>query len=95
MADKLEDQKIIDYERQRDANIRKREEEAKAERQRCAHSPQIIYCFVRKEDETNRLRASQEKAQDKRSEMDALRAKRAMEAAERQARHKEEQGKAR
>merc|ERR1712187_621561 len=42
-----------------------------------------------KERETAKLRAMQEKAQDKAAEMDALRAKRAMEAAERAAREKE------
>merc|ERR1711972_908663 len=48
-----------------------------------------------KERETAKLRAMQEKAQDKAAEMDALRAKRAMEAAERAARDKENKEKER
>ena len=50
--------------------------------------PQVA---AEKEAETAKLRAQQEKAADKASEMDALRAKRAFEAAERAARKKEEQ----
>eukprot|EP00913_Durusdinium_trenchii_P033264 g31141.t1 len=58
-----------------------RERELEAEKNRLAAD---------KERETARLRAMQEKAQDKAAEMDALRAKRAMEAAERIARQKEQ-----
>jgi hypothetical protein len=73
---KLEEQKIIEYQEAKYA----REQEVEAEKARVAAD---------KEKETARLRAMQEKAQDKAAEMDALRAKRAMEAAERAARDKE------
>merc|ERR1719398_561941 len=76
LAEKLEEQKIIEYQENREA----RERELEAEKERVA---------AEKELETAKLRARQEKAQDKASEMDALRAKRAMEAAERNARSKE------
>merc|ERR1719409_789243 len=78
LAEKLEDQKILDYQRDRE----KREREIEEEKLRVA---------AEKEAETARLRAQQEKAQDKAAEMDALRAKRAVEAAERVAREKETQ----
>jgi len=76
LAEKLEEQKIIEY--QENKELREREMEAEKER-----------VAAEKELETAKLRARQEKAQDKASEMDALRAKRAMEAAERAARDKE------
>merc|ERR1719247_2074482 len=76
LAEKLEEQKIIEYQENREL----REREMEAEKERVA---------AEKELETAKLRARQEKAQDKASEMDALRAKRAMEAAERAARDKE------
>merc|ERR1712187_598050 len=76
LGEKLEEQKIIEYQEDKQA----REAELEAEKARVA---------AEKEKETARLRAMQEKAQDKASEMDALRAKRAIEAAERAAREKE------
>eukprot|EP00928_Gymnodinium_smaydae_P026276 TRINITY_DN2068_c0_g1_i3.p1 TRINITY_DN2068_c0_g1~~TRINITY_DN2068_c0_g1_i3.p1 ORF type:complete len:521 (+),score=169.91 TRINITY_DN2068_c0_g1_i3:147-1709(+) len=76
LAEKLEEVKIIEYQEAKEA----RERELEEEKERIAQE---------KEKETARLRAMQEKAQDKASEMDALRAKRAMEAAERAAREKE------
>merc|ERR1712072_1126185 len=76
LAEKLEEQKIIEYQE----NKEMRERDLEAEKERLA---------AEKELETAKLRARQEKAQDKASEMDALRAKRAMEAAERAARDKE------
>jgi len=76
LAEKLEEQKIIEYQENKEA----RERELEAEKAHLA---------AEKEKETARLRAMQEKAQDKAAEMDALRAKRAMEAAERAARAKE------
>merc|ERR1719316_2344556 len=78
LAEKLEEQKIIEYQENKEL----RERELEEEKQRLAGE---------KEAETARLRAMQEKAQDKAAEMDALRAKRAMEAAERAAREKEKQ----
>merc|ERR1719409_676307 len=78
LAEKLEEQKIIEYQEARE----QREREQEAEKERIA---------AEKELETAKLRARQEKAQDKAAEMDALRAKRAMEAAERAARNKEAQ----
>merc|ERR1719174_1149022 len=77
LAERLEDQKILEYERAKE----QREREREAELEKLA---------AEKEAETARLRAAQEKMQDKAAEMDALRAKRAMEAAERAAREKEE-----
>mmetsp|Transcript_27016 Transcript_27016/g.48116 ORF Transcript_27016/g.48116 Transcript_27016/m.48116 type:complete len:523 (-) Transcript_27016:142-1710(-) len=76
LAEKLEEQKIIEY------------QEAKEERER-GHDAEKERVAAEKEKETAKLRAMQEKAQDKAAEMDALRAKRAMEAAERAARGKE------
>jgi len=76
LSEKLEEQKIIEYQESR----AQRERELEEEKARIA---------AEKEKETARLRAMQEKAQDKAAEMDALRAKRAMEAAERAARAKE------
>merc|ERR1711871_1831957 len=76
LAEKLEEQKIMEY----NENKELRERELEAEKAREA---------AEKELQTAKLRAQQEKAQDKASEMDALRAKRAMEAAERAARNKE------
>jgi len=76
LAEKIEEQKIIEYQENRAA----RERELEEEKQRLA---------AEKERETAKLRAMQEKAQDKAAEMDALRAKRASEAAERAAREKE------
>merc|ERR1719456_1648492 len=73
LAERLEEQKILEYQRAKEQREREREEEL----QRLADE---------KEAETARLRAQQEKMQDKAAEMDALRAKRAMEAAERAAR---------
>merc|ERR1719272_2161435 len=76
LGEKLEEQKIIEYQENKEAKERAMEEE----KERLA---------AEKEAETAKLRARQEKAQDKASEMDALRAKRAMESAERAARDKE------
>jgi len=76
LAEKLEEQKIIEYQENKEL----RERELEEEKTRIA---------VEKERETAKLRAMQEKAQDKAAEMDALRAKRAMEAAERMERKKE------
>merc|ERR1719408_470706 len=76
LAEKLEEQKIIEYQENRE----RRERELEEEKARLA---------AEKELETAKMRARQEKAQDKAAEMDALRAKRAMEAAERAARDKE------
>jgi len=76
LAEKLEEQKIIEYNEDRE----RRERETEAEKERLAGEKEL---------ETAKMRARQEKAQDKASEMDALRAKRAMEAAERAARGKE------
>jgi len=73
LAERLEEQKIIEYREAKEL----REREMEAEKLRVA---------AEKEAETARLRAMQEKAADKASEMDALRAKRATEAAERAAR---------
>ncbi|KAF4668479.1 hypothetical protein FOZ61_006321 [Perkinsus olseni] len=77
IADKLEDQKIVEYQRKREQQEKAREEELAAE-------------AAAKEAEFARLRAQQQRAQDKAADMDALRAKRAVEAAERQARQKEQ-----
>merc|ERR1719453_1780243 len=76
LAEKLEEQKILEYQRAKEQ--REREEE-------------LARLAAAKEEETMRLRAQQEKAQDKAAEMDALRAKRAMEGAERAARNKARQ----
>ena len=75
LQSKLEDQKIAQYRKNREEAERNKEAQAKAERDL-------------KEAEVARLRASQERAQDKRGELDALRAKRAIEAGERAAREK-------
>jgi len=80
LAERLDDQRILEYQREKE----KREREIEAEKQRVA---------AEKEAETAKLRAQQEKAADKAAEMDALRAKRAFEAAERVARKKEQQEK--
>jgi len=77
LADQLEEQRILEYQEAKEA----RERGVEAEKQRVA---------AEKEKETAKLRAQQEKAADKASEMDALRAKRAWEAAERAARAKEQ-----
>merc|ERR1712194_960538 len=82
LAERLEEQKILEYQKARD----RREREIEEEKKKIAEE---------KEAETTRLRAQQEKAADKASEMDALRAKRAFEAAERAARGKEQQEKER
>jgi len=63
LSEKLEDQRILEYQRDKELRMRELEEE----KARVA---------AEKEAETSRLRALQEKAQDKASEMDALRAKR-------------------
>mmetsp|Transcript_17781 Transcript_17781/g.39237 ORF Transcript_17781/g.39237 Transcript_17781/m.39237 type:complete len:518 (+) Transcript_17781:69-1622(+) len=82
LAEKLEDHKILEYQQNREVRERQLEDEKLA-------------AAAAKERETAELRAMQEKAQDKAAEMDALRAKRAMEAAERTAREKERQEKKR
>jgi len=82
LAEKLEDQKILDYQKAKEKREREEEEEK-------------IRAAAERELETAKLRAMQEKAADKAAEMDALRAKRAMEAAERVAREKEMQEKKR
>merc|ERR1711988_1349902 len=66
LAEKLEEQKIMEYNENKDL----RERELEAEKAREAAEKELA---------TAKLRAQQEKAQDKASEMDALRAKRAME----------------
>jgi len=76
ISERLEEQRIIEYREAKEL----RDHEIEEEKARAAAD---------KEQETARLRAMQEKAQDKAAEMDALRAKRAMEAAERLARQKE------
>ena len=78
LAEKELDLKIHQY------NIEKakKEEEELAERKRIRDE---------KEKETQRLREKQERAQDKQAELDAIRAKRAFEEAERKAREKEKQ----
>ena len=70
------DQKIVEYNRQKAM----REEERLGEEKRVKEE---------KEKEVQRLRDLQEKAQDRQAEIDALRAKRAFEEGERQARDKE------
>lgn len=80
LAERLDDQRILEYQRAKD----KRERDIEEEKKRVA---------AEKEAETTKLRAQQEKAADKAAEMDALRAKRAFEAAERAARGKEQQEK--
>jgi len=82
LAEKLEDQKILDYQKAKEKREREEEEEK-------------IRAAAERELETAKLRAMQEKAADKAAEMDALRAKPAMEAAERVAREKEMQEKKR
>merc|ERR1719262_1026769 len=82
LAEKLEDQKILDYQKAKEMRERAEEEEK-------------IAAAAEREKETAKLRAMQEKAADKAAEMDALRAKRAMEAAERVARLKENQERSR
>ena len=76
LKQRAEDEKIIDYQRQRDLKEREREESAALEAQT-------------REAELAKLRSRQERVKDKALEMDALRAKRAMERAEREARQKE------
>jgi len=78
LAEKLEQQKILEYQE----NKERRERELEEDKARSAADKEL---------ETAKLRARQEKAQDKASEMDALRAKRAAEKAERLARDKEKQ----
>merc|ERR1719408_78544 len=78
LAEKLEEQKILEYQRAKEQRERDREEE-------------LARLAAAKEEETMKLRAQQEKAADKAAEMDALRAKRAMEGAERAAREKARQ----
>lgn len=73
---KAEDNKIVEYNRQK----AKKEEEAAIEAKRIAEE---------KEKEIQRLRELQEKAADRQGEIDALRAKRAYEEGERQARKNE------
>jgi len=76
LADRLEDEKIVQYNLDRER--REREEEERKQEAAAA-----------KERETARLRGLQEKAQDRASEMDLLQAKRATFAAERVARERE------
>ena len=75
LAEKLEDMKILEYIKQREALEKKREDEKKAEAER-------------KEHEFYKMRSRIERAQDTKSEIDSLRAKRAIEAGERAARAK-------
>jgi len=77
LAERLDDQRILDYQLQKQQAEKHQEEEKKR-------------VAAEKEAETTKLRAQQEKAADKAAEMDALRAKRAFEAAERAARQKEQ-----
>jgi len=74
--EKDEEQEIIKYMKDRD----QREHEAQLEQQRIKEE---------KEREIQRLRELQEKAADRQAEIDALRAKRAFEEGERQAREKQ------
>jgi len=76
VAEKLENMRILKYQEEKQAREAALEAEKQAEQ-------------ARKIAETERLRTMQEKASDKVAEMDALRAKRANEAAERAARKKE------
>eukprot|EP00921_Rhytidocystis_pertsovi_P000375 GHVQ01000743.1.p1 GENE.GHVQ01000743.1~~GHVQ01000743.1.p1 ORF type:complete len:551 (+),score=153.57 GHVQ01000743.1:541-2193(+) len=76
--DIAEDKRITDYMKAKDR--REREREVEVQRQQ-----------AEKEVEVSRLRAKQEKAQDKAAEMDALRARRATQAAERTERDRERQ----
>jgi len=76
ISDKIEDQRVIQYQKDKDLRERKVEQEKQAEK-------------AAKEAEVERLRGQQQKAADKKGEMDALRAKRANESAERAARDKE------
>ncbi|CAD7972667.1 unnamed protein product [Amoebophrya sp. A25] len=82
LAERLDDQQILEYQRAKELREREIEEEKKK-------------VAAEREAETAKLRAAQEKAADKAAEMDALRAKRAFEAAERAARGKEQQERAR
>jgi Trichohyalin-plectin-homology domain len=75
LLDKLEDERIIQYNKNREADEKRKEAEKQMEAER-------------KEAELNKLRGRQEKARDRKSEIDALRARRAMDAAERAAREK-------
>lgn len=74
--EKLEDQRFLEFQQKRQMEAEAREEELTAE-------------AVRREAELAKLRSVHERANDKTAELDALRAKRAMEAAERAARLKE------
>lgn len=74
--EKNEERKIIEYQREKD----QKEYEAQLEAQRIKEE---------KEKEIQRLRELQEKAADRQAEIDALRAKRAFEEGERQARERE------
>jgi len=76
VAEKLENMRILKYQKDKLAREEQLEREYAEEQ-------------ARKVAETDRLRAMQEKASDKVAEMDALRAKRANESAERVAREKE------
>mmetsp|Transcript_66551 Transcript_66551/g.152620 ORF Transcript_66551/g.152620 Transcript_66551/m.152620 type:complete len:523 (+) Transcript_66551:3-1571(+) len=76
LADRLEEEKILEYNEAKER--REREEEDRK-----------LAAAAAKERETARLRGLQEKAQDKASEMDAMRAKRASADAERAAREKD------
>lgn len=76
MANKIEDLKLLEYQRMLDMKQKEREEEQQAE-------------AARREAEIAKLRSKQERAKDRASEIDALRAKRAIESAERAAREKD------
>ena len=76
MRDKVEELKLLEYQRQRDMKERQREESLAAE-------------AAKREAEITKLRSMQERSKDKAVEIDALRAKRAIEAAERAARDKD------
>eukprot|EP01061_Rhynchopus_euleeides_P032268 TRINITY_DN53546_c0_g1_i1.p1 TRINITY_DN53546_c0_g1~~TRINITY_DN53546_c0_g1_i1.p1 ORF type:complete len:508 (+),score=219.80 TRINITY_DN53546_c0_g1_i1:114-1526(+) len=81
-VEQAEDRRIADYLKEKDAreqSIAEEHERVKAEKER----------------EIARLRSLQEKAQDKQAELDALRARRAQEAAEREHRAKEKEAHAR
>eukprot|EP00397_Hematodinium_sp_SG-2012_P033646 GEMP01035976.1.p1 GENE.GEMP01035976.1~~GEMP01035976.1.p1 ORF type:complete len:515 (+),score=164.72 GEMP01035976.1:290-1834(+) len=82
IAERLEAQRVLKYQKNKELRARRAEEEKMAEK-------------AKKEAEVDRMRGMQEKAADKAAEMDALRAKRANESAERAAREKEQHDKTR
>jgi hypothetical protein len=76
ISERIEDMKLLEYQRIKDMKEREREEE-------------LMLAAAKREAELARLRSKQERAKDKHVELDALRAKRAMETAERAARERD------